>query len=628
MGHAAEFLERFQTGLDQVPLPDRIASAWRLESCLSHGDQGEVWLLSGRENGERAVLKIRPADGIDLEEEHRMLERLPEDLAGQVPRPLDFFREGERQYLLRSYLPGRTLEQVRAEEPDRARQLCVRVGAEMCALLERLHRLEPPVIHRDIKPENIILSPGGTPGLVDFDIARTYQPGRDADTVMMGTRSTAAPEQYGFAQSDPRTDLYALGVTLRWMVTGSYRPDALDGAPCPARLKRLLRRSAAFDPADRFPTAASMGAALTRLMRPRWQRALALALALCLTLCAAFAALWSWRSRTVAFDSPLLEAAVRGELGKPEGALTYEDLQSVRRLAVVGRRVLEEGEDYSYRLCGYVDNVSQLDEPAGDIGDLSLLSHMPGLTVLYLCGQQIDDLTPLAGLPLTELYLCDNRVKDLSPLADIPTLEVLYLGTNPAVDYSPLADLSSLRELNLDSWDFDRRIDSLSPLAGLPIETLSLGNTSPRDGDWSVLGTLGGLETLWLWDPPAEAVEALGACRGLSALHLGNYSFGDLTALPVLPRLTSLFLYSMLPSIEGIGRQEKLTYVGLCDLPDMDLTPLTGLNHLDVLNVFDCGFSDYSPLERISSLRRVEADEAAKAALEETCRQGKFKIVA
>ena len=137
MGHAAEFLEQFQADLDRLPLPDRIRSAWRPETCLSRGGQGEVWLLSGRETGEQAALKIRPAEGIDLEEEYRLLERLPEDLAGQVPRPLDFFREGGRQYLLRTYLPGRTLEQAGEEEPDRVRQLCVPVGAEMCRLLER-----------------------------------------------------------------------------------------------------------------------------------------------------------------------------------------------------------------------------------------------------------------------------------------------------------------------------------------------------------------------------------------------------------------------------------------------------------------------------------------------------------
>ena len=462
---------------------------------------------------------------------------------------------------------------------------------------------------------------------MDFDIARAYRPEQAADTVMMGTRSTAAPEQYGFAQSDRRTDLYALGVTLRWMVTGSYRPEALDGVPCPGGLKRLLRRAAAFDPADRFPTAAAMGAALARLARPLWRRALSLAAALCLVLCAVWAALWLWNSQTVEFPAPLLEEAVRAELGKEEGPVTYRDLQSVRRLAVVGQRLLEEGARYDYRLCGYVDDVSQLNEPAGDIADLSLLSRMPHLTTLYLCGQQIDDITPLAGLPLTELYLCDNHIRDVSPLADLPALEVLYLGSNPAVDYSALASLGCLRELNLDSWDFDRRIDSLAPLAGLPIEKLSLGNAFPRDGDWSVLGELRDLGTLWLWDPPREAAEALSGCQQLSALHLGNYPFGDLTALPVPPRLTSLAVYSMLPSIEGIERQEGLTYVGLCDLPDVDLTPLTELERLDVLNVFDCGISDYSPLERIPSLRRVEADEAAKAVLEETCRQGSFEVV-
>ena len=120
------------------------------------------------------------------------------------------------------------------------------------ALLERLHSLEPPVIHRDIKPENIVLGEDGAVGLIDFGIARQYKPERESDTRLMGSRSTAPPEQYGFAQTDGRADLYALGATLSWLLTGSYERDALEKAPVSRRLRRVLTKAAAFSPADRY----------------------------------------------------------------------------------------------------------------------------------------------------------------------------------------------------------------------------------------------------------------------------------------------------------------------------------------------------------------------------------------
>src|SRR5699024_643004 len=122
--------------------------------------------------------------------------------------------------------------------------------------------LEPPVIHRDIKPENIVLGEDGAVGLIDFGIARQHKPERESDTRLMGSRSTAPPEQYVFAQTDGRADLYALGVTLSWLLTGSYERGALEGAPVSGRLRRVLTKAAAFSPAGRYPAAAALGRAL------------------------------------------------------------------------------------------------------------------------------------------------------------------------------------------------------------------------------------------------------------------------------------------------------------------------------------------------------------------------------
>ena len=158
-----------------------------------------------------------------------------------------------------------------------------------------------------------------------------------------------------------------LGVTLRYMLTGSYEPEALEKADCPERLKRCLQKAAAFSPDDRYQCAKEFRLALTGAesgRKPRWF----LPAALCAVAVISGALIWqsgkfggrdasdsvqapekeqgqdvfdSVQNETdvpVVFDNALLEQAVRAELKMPEGDITEEDLARVERLAIVGYR--------------------------------------------------------------------------------------------------------------------------------------------------------------------------------------------------------------------------------------------------------------------------------------------------
>ncbi|MCM1126246.1 MAG: protein kinase [Lachnospiraceae bacterium] len=83
---------------------------------------------------------------------------------------------------------------------------------ELCCVLEFIHK--KGIIHRDIKPSNILLAGDGHIRLIDFDAARMYKEEQEQDTRLLGTKGYAPPEQYGFAQTDERTDIYSLGVTM------------------------------------------------------------------------------------------------------------------------------------------------------------------------------------------------------------------------------------------------------------------------------------------------------------------------------------------------------------------------------------------------------------------------------
>lgn len=153
---------------------------------------------------------------------------------------------GGKTEVLEEFLNGKTLEEyARLNGPipeDEARRILV----ELCRILLPLH--QRGIIHRDIKPANIILTPTGSLYLIDFDAARRYSASEDSDTVLLGTKGYAAPEQYGYAQTDCRSDIYALGVTVNRLMTGCTSTEKLASGP----LGSILRKCTQLDPADRY----------------------------------------------------------------------------------------------------------------------------------------------------------------------------------------------------------------------------------------------------------------------------------------------------------------------------------------------------------------------------------------
>ncbi len=641
--------ENFLSGFDPLPeeitLPPSFLETYEVESCLSRRERGGVWRLARRSDGAAFVLKAVPAGTEDLAESFQILKRLWPLLPNAVPEPVSQFQAGELDCLLRSYLPGETLAQRREREDSCPEVLCISLGQKLCALLEILHSQEPPVIHRDIKPENILLLSDGEVGLIDFGIARQYKGGQDTDTRHMGTRSTAAPEQYGYAQTDRRTDLYALGMTLIWALTGRYDREALQEAEISPRLRKTLEKAVAFAPEARFQDAAAFSAALAR-KQPRRKRAV---LALTAVLLLFLAGAWFLRpadtppesppgeteaqpaSETVEFSSASMEAAVREALGKPAGAVTYDELAAITRLAAVGGNTFGAEQDFDYRIGCYIDNQYQSELPYGDIadGDLALLAHMPRLEELYLCRQEIRDISALEGLPLATLALCENEIADFSPLASLTELETLYLGGSPATDYSALASLTRLETLVVEGSASTgvAAVDSLDFLDALTPRRLGLGMVAPRDGDWAPLSRQTALEELLLWDPGEDAAAAAAALSQLKTLTIGDYYAADLTALAGLTGLEVLNLHKGgLERLTGIESLNRLITLSVGYHAITDLTPLSGLPRLNYLQLEGLAVTDFSPLSDLPALGYVVVPQEQGAAVEADCPGHAFEL--
>lgn len=166
------------------------------------------------------------------------------------------------------YVPGPTLEQVVAERGRLQQNEAVNLAQQICEAVQELHRLG--ILHRDLTPANIIVADDGA-HIIDLGIARplTDTANRNRDTTALGTYGFASPEQYGFAPTDVRSDIFSLGRILGFMLTGVYPDDTRctpllsDDLCVTPRLRAIVERATAFEPSARYQNVAQFAQALT-----------------------------------------------------------------------------------------------------------------------------------------------------------------------------------------------------------------------------------------------------------------------------------------------------------------------------------------------------------------------------
>lgn len=297
---------------EPVATPEAIGK-YRLLRTLGQGGQATAYLAVSP-LGKNVVIKLgRHAphgaswQGDQLVEEGKLLTALDHP---HIARVLDVDQEDGRAYLVLEHIPGRTIAQA-AAQGGLALAGATRVLSLVADALEHAHRRG--IVHRDLKPDNVLLRDDGTPCVIDFGIATLRdawsEPGV-APGEVTGTLQFMAPEQARgeTARIGPRTDVFALGGILYFLLTGKApfaaetpRASWEKAAACqidldvlgraPSALQKICRRALAERPEDRFPTAAAFGEALRRhVRRPAILRVGALvALLAALGVCAAVA---------------------------------------------------------------------------------------------------------------------------------------------------------------------------------------------------------------------------------------------------------------------------------------------------------------------------------------------------
>ena len=220
----------------------------------------KVYLVQHRDSGRFYVKKILDVYSADV---YKDLQAHP--IPG-IPRIMDSWEEDGRLVIIEEFISGVTLRDLIESTSSPA----------ACEILERLHSHNPPLIHRDLKPSNIIITSCGNAMLLDFNAARFYsgEPGRESDTRLLGTKGYAAPEQYGFGESSPQTDIYSVGRILQECVDAlpegdiSSEETAVRKRPVSAKVTgphvfdTVIRKCTQISPSKRYSSAAALKSAL------------------------------------------------------------------------------------------------------------------------------------------------------------------------------------------------------------------------------------------------------------------------------------------------------------------------------------------------------------------------------
>lgn len=527
------FIDEFIETFDDSRFPQDFLQDYELLECYANNEMGETLLVKERQAGAYHVAKCYSAKFLNSNAtESDLLRNLHHK---GLPEFIREYQNDQMVCIVRSYAQGTPLDRL-INEIRLSKQSIIDIAVQLCEILSFLHSQTPPVIHRDIKPQNIIVDEKGKVTLIDFGISREYKEESSLDTLCMGTQYYAAPEQYGFSQSDCRTDIYSLGVLLCWLATGKVEIEQGKKELKSTRLRGVVDKCTAFAPKDRYRNVSQVRNALTGKTQRRGIIALVGSMILMTAIFLHFISPEQKQSQQptgIIFTEPLIEEAVRLTLEKNEfDSITEQDLQSINALYVFGDRAAADAEAFDRYVDDFVNNGGE--STRGSIDSLDDLQKMPNLRSISLAYQDITDLTPLK---------------------DLVFLENVDLRHNPIEDVTPLSQVSSLQTLCL----FDTHVSDLTSLRHCPrLSVVDIGNSFVES--LTALDGLSAMQVLVIRKTPLQSLDHIETHPLLEQVYLSQTLVNDLSPLLMLPDLKMVEISeNMRSAAEQISQQAQFS---------------------------------------------------------------------
>ncbi|HEY0756741.1 MAG TPA: protein kinase [Ktedonobacteraceae bacterium] len=281
-------MSTFSSQTGKLPPQAMLAQRYVIIRLAGRGGMSAIYQAIDMQQGRRHVaIKEMSLENLEADERDDALVRFQQEahlLASlhhpNLTRIYDSFSEGGRSFLVMDFIEGKTLLQLLQArgEPLPVEQV-MHYAEQLCDVLTYLHQHNPAIIFRDLKPTNVMAIPSGHVYLIDFGIARFFKEGQHQDTTVLGSPGYAPPEQHGTGQTNPRSDLYALGATLHCCLSNRdpyHATDKFTFAPVrqfnplvPEALDQLVLRMVALNEKQRPASAQEVKQALVRIRTPQ-----------------------------------------------------------------------------------------------------------------------------------------------------------------------------------------------------------------------------------------------------------------------------------------------------------------------------------------------------------------------
>lgn len=615
-------------------LPEDMQEHWTVYECLKESEDSSTFLVKETATGILCVLKWgRNRQAEFLRNEMEIMEKMADRKLSGIPKTYRIFEENGEVYLVREYIEGMSLAQMVLQKGGISEAEICRISRKICQTAEQFQNPDEPMIHRDIKPENIVVTPGGEVVFIDFGTMRSYKKDGSHDTFVVGTRGTAAPEQYGYTQTDQRTDVYAIGQTMLYMVSESYEMNQLSECAVSRRMKKIIEKACSFEPDKRYGDAAQLRRAVEKCQANNRKKVYKKAGAVFGLIAAGYilaifspdgTVIENKRIETaeqsaaeeqiqaeITFREELIEEAVCKELGLSKtDKITASMLENVRKLRIVGKEILDD-EDTFWGEGRHVDGKdSSFGSVRGNIIDLSDLAQMVNLEELALCNQKIEDISGLKELPLKKLYLSKNMITDFSVLLNLIDLDTLCIMENPAENLSVIGKCTGILRLNIQGMN----LTDIDFLKNLSLDYLDMSNMEVENNIFEPLTEMKKLDTLCMCDVNEAAAETLSQMSTLKALFMWGDStiLENLKPLKGMTQLETLAFTTQISSLEGIEQFPSLNFLSVSFSLVKDLSPVTGAKNLQVIDISNADIKNFEPLFGHSGLTEVHCTEEQK----------------